>query len=178
MASSSDTIVCSVCGAKNGNRLTRCQSCGAKLELLSEPEAEAGRDLPEGFQQEGFSWKWVSVALLLYIALEGLLLGLLPKLVDSYDPQGGWGMIIAAAIWFVGAIVVGFLSPHRTFIEPVVGVFIAVIPTIAWLQHIADWAQYSLLSYVIFGMLGIMLTLMGSFLGERIQGSGRRSAQT
>ena len=44
----SETIICSVCGAKNPAKKSRCDACGAKLESLgsldlSEEERQAKR---------------------------------------------------------------------------------------------------------------------------------------
>lgn len=165
----SDTIVCSVCGAKNAANKSRCEACGAKLESLSSLDLSPEERQAKRYQQDGFSWKWVIGAFLIYITLQAIVLAALPMVISSYDPQGLWGLLISAGIWFVGGIVVGAVSPGKTFIEPSVGAAVAVLPTIAWLMHISDWAKLSLISYIIFGALGVMMTLIGALIGEKIQ---------
>jgi len=66
-------------------------------------------------------------------------------------------------------VVVGAISPGKTFIEPSVGAAVAVLPTVAWLIHISDVREVSHISYLIFGALGVMMTLIGALIGEKIQ---------
>ncbi len=163
-----EEIVCTVCGAKNPADLPRCRSCGARLEKLdrelSPEELEARR-----YQQDSFEWKWVGVSFGVYFLLQAFFLALLPLFLSSYDPQGLPGLGISVGVWFVGGIVVGFISPGKTFLEPAVGALLAVIPTILWLMHIADVYQLSMLAYAVGGLIGVFVTLFGAFLGERIQ---------
>jgi hypothetical protein len=78
-------------------------------------------------------------------------------------------LMISAAIWFVGGIIVGAISPGRTFVEPVVGALVVVVPTVLWINFISDVYAVSFLSMLVGGMLGVMVTILGSFLGEKIQ---------
>ena len=93
--------------------------------------------------------------------------------IEAYDPQGLPGLLISAGVWFVGGILVGWISPGKTFIEPAVGALIAVVPTLLWLNHIADVYELSLLANITGGMIGVMVTLLGGFIGEKIQMSTR-----
>lgn len=164
-----EKIICSVCGASNAANMARCQSCGAKLENLAQVERTEEEEAARRYQQDGFEWKWVFISFGIYVTLQAIILAALPMVIETYDPQGLPGLLISAGVWFMGGMLVGAISPGKTFIEPSVGAFLATVPTIAWLMHIADWAQLSLLSYLIFGMLGVMVTLFGAFLGEKIQ---------
>lgn len=171
-----EQIVCPICGAKNPANVPRCQSCGAKIEVfkrdnLTEEEQEERKN-----QQEGFEWKWALAAFGIYLVLQAVILGLLPMVIPAFDPQGANGLLISVAVWFVGGILVGAISPGKTFIEPAVGAFLAVGPTIAWLAHISVVYQLSMLGYVVGGLIGVMVTLFGAFLGEKIQPSKARSA--
>ena len=69
----------------------------------------------------------------------------------------------------MGAVIVGRLSPGKTFLEPPVGALLAVLPTLAYLDSIADVHELPKLAYVVGGLLGILATLMGAFLGEKLQ---------
>jgi hypothetical protein len=89
--------------------------------------------------------------------------------IKNYGPQGLPGLLIAAILWFLGGLVIGMLSPGKTFVEPAIGALLAVVPTLSWLAHIADYAQLSTLAYIVGGMIGVMVTLLGAFLGERLQ---------
>jgi len=172
MAASSDQVICHVCGFKNPGDAERCVSCGAKLEELSGAYS-ADEEARKKNQQEGFDIKWALVAFVVYLVLQAVVLVLLPMVIDAYDPQGLPGLLISAGVWFVGGSVVGFISPGKTFIEPAVGALLAVVPTLLWLNHIADVHQLSLLANIVGGMIGVMVTLLGGFLGEKIQMSTR-----
>jgi hypothetical protein len=93
----------------------------------------------------------------------------LPLVIPTYDPQGAVGLAIAGGVWFVGAVIVGRLSPGKTFLEPPVGALLAVLPTLAYLDSIADVRELPNLAYVVGGLLGILSTVMGAFVGERLQ---------
>jgi len=165
----SENIICSVCGAHNPANKSRCEACGAKIESLGSLDLSAEERQAKRYQQDGFSWAWVIGAFAIYLTLQAIALAALPMVINSYDPQGLWGLLISAGIWFLGGIVVGAVSPGKTFIEPSVGAAVAVLPTIAWLMYISDWAELSLISYIIFGALGVMMTLIGALIGEKIQ---------
>ncbi|MEM9193620.1 MAG: zinc ribbon domain-containing protein [Myxococcota bacterium] len=167
MAASSD-IICPVCGATNPESAKRCGSCGARLETL-ERQLTAEEEAARRYQQTGFEWKWVFISLGVYIVLQGIFLVGLDMLVAALDFQGLPGLMISAALWFVGGIIVGFLSPGKTFLEPAIGALLAVLPTVAWLMYIDVVAQISMPAYIIGGFLGVMITLFGAFIGERVQ---------
>ena len=64
----------------------------------------------------------------------------------------------------------GFISPGKTFLEPAVGAALACVPTITYLRAITpEGFEASMLAYVVAGVLGIMVSLFGAFIGERIQ---------
>lgn len=168
-----DPIVCHVCGFKNEPLTERCVSCGARLEAV-QVEYTAEEEAARANQQEGFSILWVVVAFFVYLTLQGIVLGLLPLAISSYDPQGFWGLVISIGVWFVGGIAVGFLSPGKTFLEPAVGALIAAIPTIVYLMwSTPDGFEPSFIAYVVGGAMGIMISLFGAFLGEQAQRATR-----
>ncbi len=167
-------IICTICGAKNDPASKRCTSCGAKVDPL-----DMGRELSEQekhdrrYQQDSFDFKWAAISFAIFAVLQLIALVLLPMVIDSYDPQGLPGLLISAAVWFVGGALVGLVSPGKTFIEPGVGALIAVVPTLIYLNSIADVYRLSLLANVVGGMIGVMVTLLGGFLGEKLQMSTR-----
>ena len=182
MASDNDQLTCHVCGFKNKADAARCVSCGAKLEALSgaySPEEEAKKRN----QQEGFEIKWAVLAVVVYLVLQGTVLVALPAVIDAYDPQGFSALMISVGVWFLGGILVGWISPGKTFLEPAAGALIAVIPTIWWLvqttpsapEHLGGGFSLTMPAYVIGGMLGGMISLFGAFMGEKLQDLTRGS---
>jgi hypothetical protein len=170
MAKGPDEIVCHVCGAKNKPETLRCLSCGAKLESVAvdyTAEEEAARQN----QQTGFNPIWIAVSFAIYLVLQGIFLVGLDLALASYDPQGYIGLVISIPIWFVGGIIVGRLSPGRTFLEPMVGAILACIPTVAYVMYITpEGFMPSILELIVLGAMGVMLSLFGAFLGEKLQG--------
>jgi hypothetical protein len=167
-----DDIVCTVCGAKNPGEIQRCRSCGARLEALAADGLD-DEELQRGNQQEGFEWKWVGIAFGIYMVMQTLFLVALYYAIPPYDPQGLPGLAISAGVWFLGGVIVGAVSPGKTFLEPPVAAALSAIPTVLWLSYIADVDQLSALAYIVGGLMGVMITLFGAFLGEKIQMNGR-----
>lgn len=168
-AAATEAIFCTVCGSSNKEDAERCASCGARLERLSLSEMSPEEKAAARYQQQTFSWKWVAVSLAIYLVLQGVLIGLLPMVIPNYDPQGIAGMAITWGTWFLGGLTVGLVSPGKTFFEPVVAAVIAAFPTVAVLMKLSDVDQITMLSGVFGGMIGVMITLMGAFLGELVQ---------
>ena len=73
-------------------------------------------------------------------------------------------------MWIAGGIVVGALSPGKTFLEPAVGALMAVVPTVGFLMLITpEGFDPSLIAYIVGGLLGVMISLFGAFIGEKVQ---------
>ena len=169
MATVEQEITCPMCGFKNPQDTERCRSCGAKVEALTttytEEEAHARR-----YQQEHFELKWALMAAGVYLGMQTVILVLLPHVISVFDPQGLPGLLISVGVWFCGGIAVGVWSPGKTFVEPAVGALIAVVPTISYLAWTTpEGFQPTLLAYIITALLGVMFSLFGAFLGEKIQ---------
>lgn len=167
-------ITCTVCGAKNEPTAERCTSCGARLDPLESRELSLEEKEARKYQQEGFSWKWAGIAFLIYVTLQVLVLVVGPMAISSYDPQGLPGLLISAGVWFVGGILVGRLSPGKTFLEPAVAASLAVVPTLLYLNSIADVYPLSGLANFVGGLIGVMVTLLGGFIGEKLQMAGEQ----
>src|SRR4029079_11723133 len=90
-------------------------------------------EMERRYQQEAFSISWMMVSLLIQGVLTGALVIGLPLVVPLFDFEGGNGMLVTIPVWFLGGLLIGLISPGRTFIEPVVAAFFAAIPTIFYL---------------------------------------------
>lgn len=179
MAATASEIVCPMCGFKNAANAPRCVSCGAKLDNLGAADYTEEEELARRHQQEGFEWKWALISFGIYMALQTVILAILPLVISTFDPQGLAGLGISVAVWFFGGIIVGFVSPGKTFIEPAVGALFAVVPTITYLMiKTPEGFDPSLIAYIITGLLGVMISLFGAFFGEKIQMSTKSEAKT
>ena len=164
-----DQVICPVCGAGNKPSNDRCRSCGAKImELAREMSAEEAH--ARRYQQDTFHWKWVIVSCAMFIIMGGVVIGLLPRIISAFDPQGFAGVMIVITMWFLGGVVVNYLSTDKTFFEPAVGGFLAAFPTMALLAGIADVYDLSMMSYVVSGLMAVMMAFMGAFVGNKLKG--------
>ncbi|MGD8862384.1 MAG: hypothetical protein PVI30_20400 [Myxococcales bacterium] len=168
----SEEITCPMCGGKNPAGTERCNSCGARVEELRAswtPEEQYARR----YQQEDFEWKWALIAAGVLVVLQGVIIGLLPKVIHAFDPQGIAGLMLTVPICFVGGIAVGAMSPGKTFVEPAVGAIIAAVPTLGLISAITpDGFQPTMLAYVVCASMGVMMALFGAFVGEKLQPAG------
>lgn len=164
-------IICPSCGFKNSPppANNRCVSCGSSLEALSEGTRTREEELERRYQQQGFSILWMVIA----IAVQGLLTGALvfglPSFVTALDFEGGNGMLVTIPVWFLGGLLVGLISPGKTFIEPVVAAFFVAMPTVYLLIRGQTVRTMPAFMYIIMGVIGVLFTLVGSYIGERIQ---------
>lgn len=162
-------ITCPMCGFKNPSDQERCRSCGAKVEVISvsySPEEQYARR----YQQEDFQWKWALVAAALLAALQAVVLGVLPALVHTFDPQGLPGLMLSVPVFFAGGVVLGLVSPGKTFIEPAVGAMIAAAPALFVVAiRTPDGFEATSLAYIVCAVMGVMMALFGAFLGEKLQ---------
>lgn len=159
-------VVCPGCGRKVPVELPRCPSCGGALDAAGMSLADATGD-PElaklRREQTGFRWRWVMVSLAIFAIVQ---VG--PLVLLRLD---GWlGVGISVLVWFVGGLVVGFVSPGKTIWEPAVAALGTAVPTMIWL-HVVTPAGLgpSAMAYVAAGVAGVGLGLFGARLGETIQ---------
>jgi hypothetical protein len=89
--------------------------------------------------------------------------------VSALDFEGSAGMLVAIPVWFVGGLLIGMISPGRTFVEPVIAALFVAIPTVGFLHATETVKTLPLFMYIIMAAIGVMFTLIGSYLGERIQ---------
>lgn len=165
-------IVCPSCGANNASVTAsgRCIACGVRMDSLRSSRVSASDlDRQRRYQQGGFSVLWCFIALVLQSVLTAALIGGLPMIVHQLDFEGSNGMTVAIPVWFVGGLLLGMISPGKTYVEPVVASFLVAIPTVFYLAQSQTVRTMPLFMYVIMALIGVLFTLIGSYLGERIQ---------
>jgi hypothetical protein len=165
------TIKCPSCGFKNtpppANH--RCGSCGAKMEALGRAGRTREEELERRYQQEGLSLQWLLISLVVQAVLTAALVIGLPMVVPLFDFEGGNGMLVTIPVWFLGGFLVGLISPGRTFLEPVIASFCAALPTVFYLVRTQTVHEMPTFMYCIMAAIGVLFTLIGSYMGERIQ---------
>jgi DNA-directed RNA polymerase subunit RPC12/RpoP len=163
-------VVCPNCGfQKNPPGSARCASCGARIEEMGRSKRTREEELANRYQQEGVSIRWLLIAFLVQGVMTAALIFGLPMVVPLLDFEGQNGMLICIPVWFVGGLLVGMVSPGRTFIEPAVASLLVAIPTTFLLIQSQTVRMMPVFLYLIFAAIGILLTLIGAYIGERIQ---------
>src|SRR5258708_1504433 len=123
-------ILCPSCGFKNDAPLPnqRCVSCGARIEdarrSMSRREEQDRR-----YRQDAFSPVWFLMSLLVVGVLTAAVVVGVPIVVPLFDFEGSAGMRVAIPVWFSAGLLVGLISPGRTYIEPVLATFLVAMPT-------------------------------------------------
>jgi hypothetical protein len=163
-------IICPSCGFKNSAPLpnNRCVSCGAKIEDLRRA-LNRQEELERRYQQEGFSVSWFAISIVIMGVLTAALVMGLPMVVPALDFEGSAGMLVAIPVWFIGGVLVGLISPGKTFVEPVVAVFLVAMPTAFLLFETQTVKTMPAFMYALMSALGVLFTLIGSYIGERVQ---------
>lgn len=168
MAEENKKIVCPSCGFQNTPPLAndRCVSCGARVDdaAVSAAAMQAGR-----YQQQSFSLSWFGIAIAVMLALTGAIVIGLPQVIPLFDFEGYAGMMMAIPVWTLGGMLVGLISPGRTFVEPVAAAFLVALPTAFILFQGQTVKTMPAFMYVLFSALGLLFTLIGAYAGERIQ---------
>ena len=164
-------IPCSSCGFQNNPPgSTRCASCGVKLEVQTGRLVRTREEeIERRYQQEGVSLQWMAIALVVQGVLTAALVFGLPMVLPLIDFEGGNGMTVCIPVWFLGGLLVGMISPGRTFIEPVIASFLVAIPSTYFLVQSQTVRTLPTFLYVIMAAIGVMFTLIGAYMGERIQ---------
>jgi hypothetical protein len=141
----------------------RCASCGAPVrELLIERALEARR-------QNRFSFSWLLVSLLITALLTAAVIVGLPLVAHVLDFEGSAGMLVAIPVWFTSGMLVGLISPGRTFVEPACAAALVAVPTVLLLLRSETVKTMPLFLYLLFAALGVFFAWIGSVTGERVQ---------
>jgi cation transport ATPase len=165
-----EKIICSSCGFANTPPLAsnRCASCGARVEDLKQ-QTQKREEIERRFRQEGFSLVWFGIAFAVMAVMTSALVMGLPIVIPLLDFEGSAGMLVSIPVWFLGGLLIGLISPGRTYIEPMVAVFLVAVPT-AFVLHLNQTVKtMPAFMYILMSALGVLFTLIGSYLGERIQ---------
>jgi len=167
---SAKPIVCPSCGfAKNPPGSARCASCGAKIDEFGKSKRTREEEIARRYQQEGISVQWLAIAFLVQAVLTGALIFGLPMVITLLDFEGQNGMLVCIPVWFLGGMLVGMISPGRTFIEPRLAAAFIAIPTTYLLQRSETVHTMPGFLYWIMAAIGVLFSTIGAYVGERIQ---------
>jgi DNA-directed RNA polymerase subunit RPC12/RpoP len=170
MATQTKKILCPSCGFANTPPLAnnRCVSCGAKVEEIKR-QLSRQEELERRYQQESFSMTWFMVSMAIMTVTTAAFVMGLPMVVPALDFEGSAGMLVSIPVWFFGGMLIGLVSPGRTFVEPMIAVFLVAIPTALLLYSGQTVKTMPAFMYVLLSALGVLFTLIGAYVGERVQ---------
>jgi hypothetical protein len=163
-------IICPQCGFESKPPLPhgRCLSCGAKIEEAR--QSLAGQtEIERRYKRDSFSVTWFIISVAIMAVMTGALVMGLPMVVPLLDFEGSAGMLVSIPTWFLGGLLIGLISPGKTFVEPVAAVFLIAIPTALLLFMNQTVKTMPAFMYALMSALGILFTLIGAYIGERIQ---------
>jgi hypothetical protein len=139
------------------------------METIGKAARSREEEMERRYQQEGVSVQWMFIAIAVQGVLTAALVFGLPMVIPALDFEGGNGMAVCLPVWFTGGLLVGMISPGRTFIEPMVASFMVAIPSTLLLVQSQTVRLMPTFLYVIFAAIGILMSLIGAYIGERIQ---------
>jgi cation transport ATPase len=170
MATQTKKILCPSCGFANTPPLVndRCVSCGAKVEEVKR-QLSRQEELEQRYQQQSFSMMWFLVSIAIMTVTTAAFVMGLPMVVPALDFEGSAGMLVSIPVWFFGGMLIGLVSPGRTFVEPMIAVFLVAIPTALLLYSYQTVKTMPAFMYVLLSALGVLFTLIGAYVGERVQ---------
>jgi hypothetical protein len=170
MATQTKKILCPSCGFANTPPLAnnRCVSCGARVDEMKR-QLSRQEELERRYQQENFSMTWFMVSIAIMTVTTAAFVMGLPMVVPALDFEGSAGMLVSIPVWFFGGMLIGLVSPGRTFIEPMIAVFLVAIPTALLLYSGQTVKTMPAFMYVLLSALGVLFTLIGAYVGERVQ---------
>lgn len=119
--------------------------------------------------QDRFSFVWFAVALGVTSIMTAAIIVGLPMVVPKFDFEGSAGMMMAVPVWFASGLLVGLISPGRTFAEPTCAAVLVAVPTVMFLIQSETVKTMPLYLYILFSALGVFFSLVGSYAGERVQ---------
>ena len=93
----------------------------------------------------------------------------LPMVLPLVDFEGSAGMLVAIPTWFVGGVLIGLISPGKTFAEAAAAVLVIAVPTSVLLFMNQTVKTMPAFMYGLMSALGVLFTLVGAHFGERIQ---------
>ena len=119
------------------------------------------------------SRSWVIASLIIFLAIELLLGGVLGQLMaDRFTGnifQLRIEILLMLISYFLGGLVIGIVSPDIRILEPAIGAFLAVFITFLYgffTPH--RFFGFSLSRLLFGGTIAFVLALLGADLGERL----------
>ena len=127
----------------------------------------------ETTKSAGLEWKWIGIGTVIGVVLTTFLFQIMSDTFNSfYIP-----LFIGLLSFVIMGIIIGYKSPGYTLKEPAIAGVFAVLLTIIVLHYVFDYnppeGQMIAAPFIAF-----LLALLGGWVGEELQGSHERAAET
>lgn len=124
-------------------------------------------------KSSGLQWKWIGIGTVIGVVLTTFLFQIMSDTFNSfYIP-----LFIGLLSYVIMGIIIGYKSPGYTLKEPAIAGVFAVIITIAILHYVFDYSPPEG-QMIAAPFLAFVLALVGGWVGEELQGSHERAAET
>ena len=111
---------------------------------------------------------FIFIEILLGVFIGKMILGKFVSIHLNFMIQG----LLNLLSYFIGGIIIGFISPGIRRYEPAMGAFLSVaLMLILTFFTPYSFLQFSLTKLLIGGLIAFMLALTGSSIGERLSGN-------
>ncbi len=127
----------------------------------------------ESKESIGLQWKWIGIGTVVGVVLTTVLFQIMSDTFNSfYIP-----LFIGLLSYVIMGIIIGYKSPGYTLKEPAIGGLFAVIITMAILHYVFDYNPPEG-QMIAAPFLAFFLALLGGWVGEELQGSQQRAAES
>jgi hypothetical protein len=127
----------------------------------------------ESKESTGLEWKWIGIGTVVGVVLTTFLFQIMSDTFNSfYIP-----LFIGLLSFVIMGIIIGYKSPGYTLKEPAIGGAFAMLITIAILHYVFDYNPPPG-QMIVAPFLAFVLALLGGWVGEELQGSSERAAET
>lgn len=127
-------------------------------------------------QSSSFSWVWVAIAFVIFIATEILIGGLIGGVVTgsfiTESTRYRIEVLLLLASFLVGGFLIGVITPRVRLFEPAVAAFLSIVVTFLYALFVPlRW--YEFLGGRVFagGFIAFLIALGGAYAGEKLTGS-------
>ena len=127
----------------------------------------------ESKESTGLQWKWIGIGTIVGVVLATFLFQIMSDMFHTfYIP-----LFIGLLSFIIMGIVIGYKSPGYTIKEPAIGGVFAMILTLAILHYVFDYTPPEG-QMIVAPFLAFLLSLLGGWVGEELQGSQQRAAES
>jgi peptidoglycan/LPS O-acetylase OafA/YrhL len=122
-----------------------------------------------------FSWSWALISVVVFIAVELVAGGLIGPYLTGYKSQAlefTLQGVLHLGSFFLGGLLIGFLSPGIRILEPAVGAFISLAAMMAMTFFTPyTFIRFSGTKLLVGGAIAFVLALAGARAGEKLAGN-------